>query len=97
MASTRPTQPTDPQQRRGLGLDKPCSKCGKEIYYGYSGPYEGICGRCTDKVIAQQRRTRSRTVRVTGRRGVKAFWFWILLAFAAGAAAGIILYPFLGL
>ena len=31
-----------------MGLDKPCQKCGKPIYFNYKGPVEGLCGRCSD-------------------------------------------------
>ena len=34
---------------RTVRADKPCSVCGKPIHYTYSGPVEGVCGRCTDK------------------------------------------------
>ena len=35
-------------QNRKLGMDKPCSHCGSPIYFNYSGPLDGICGKCTD-------------------------------------------------
>ena len=31
-----------------VGLDRPCRVCGKPIHYKYSGPVEGVCGRCAD-------------------------------------------------
>ena len=40
-----------------VGLDKPCRVCGKPIHYTYSGPADGVCGRCADK--RRPRRTRS--------------------------------------
>ena len=43
---------------RTLKADKPCRECGKPIHYTYSGPIEGVCGRCTDN-----RKRRRRPVR----------------------------------
>jgi len=40
---------------RTVGLDKPCSKCGKPIHYSYVGPVEGVCGRCVDKRVRKRR------------------------------------------
>ncbi len=40
---------TASRRPRTVGLDKPCRVCGKPIHYTYSGPVEGVCGRCTDK------------------------------------------------
>lgn len=89
-------KPTDPHQRRGLGLDRPCSVCGKEIYYNYSGPFEGVCGRCTDRMVAKHRRTTGRRTVVVERVGRRAGLFLVVtLAFLAGAAAAILLRPYL--
>ncbi|MCI0341981.1 MAG: hypothetical protein L0216_12675 [Planctomycetales bacterium] len=35
----------------GLGLNKPCVKCGREVPAGYKSPIPGYCGRCTDEVL----------------------------------------------
>ena len=91
----KPSQPKAPPQRRGLGLDKQCSMCDEDIYYNYSGPFDGVCGRCTDRIIARHRKTgRGRTVVIkrSGRRGRPAL---LLLVFLAGAAAAIVLRPYL--
>ncbi len=88
-------KPTDPNQRRGLGLDRPCSMCGKEIYYNYSGPFEGICGRCTDRMIAKHRRTTKRRTVVVERVGRAGLFLVITLTFLAGAAAAILFRPYL--
>ncbi len=32
-----------------VGLDRPCGVCEKPMHYTYSGPVEGVCGRCADK------------------------------------------------
>jgi hypothetical protein len=29
--------------------------CGRPIYFAYQGPYEGICGRCADRVIKKKK------------------------------------------
>jgi hypothetical protein len=36
---------------RGLGVDKPCVKCGRDVPYSYKSPIPGFCGRCTDEVL----------------------------------------------
>ena len=89
-------KPTDPNQRRGLGLDRPCSMCGKEIYYNYSGPFEGVCGRCTDRIVAKHRGTTvRRTVVVERVRRSAGLFLVVTLAFLAGAAAAIMFRPYL--
>ncbi len=42
-----PARPTKPL-RATVGLDKPCRKCGRPIYFNYKGPVDGLCGRCSD-------------------------------------------------
>ena len=32
-----------------VGLDRPCGVCEQPMHYTYSGPVEGLCGRCADK------------------------------------------------
>jgi hypothetical protein len=37
--------------KRGIGLDKPCPKCGKEVPASYESPLQdGLCGKCTDEM-----------------------------------------------
>jgi hypothetical protein len=36
---------------RGLGVNKPCVKCGREVPYSFKSPIPGFCGRCTDEVL----------------------------------------------
>jgi hypothetical protein len=36
---------------RGLGVNKPCIKCGREVPFAYKSPIPGFCGRCTDEVL----------------------------------------------
>jgi hypothetical protein len=43
-SSQKPARPLRPK----VGLDKPCAKCGRPIYFNYKGPVEGLCGRCAD-------------------------------------------------
>jgi hypothetical protein len=38
-----------PRKARTLSLDKPCKVCGEPVHHTYSGPVEGVCGRCSDK------------------------------------------------
>jgi len=95
--SPRSTPPTDSASRRGLGLDKPCTKCGQEIYFGYDGPFEGLCGRCTDVVVSKKRRVKRERVLVEKSVRSGPGWIVVFFAFLAGAAAGILAYPFLGL
>jgi len=89
-------KPTHPHQRRGLGLDTPCSMCGEEIYYNYKGPFEGVCGRCTDRVIAKRTRAKtSRTVVVERIRARRGRLLVVLLAFLLGALVATALSPYL--
>jgi hypothetical protein len=38
--------------KKGIGLDKPCPKCGKEVPASYQSPLQdGLCGKCTDEMI----------------------------------------------
>ena len=36
---------------RGLGVNKPCVKCGRDVPYSFKSPIPGFCGRCTDEVL----------------------------------------------
>jgi len=80
------------RRNRTVGLDKPCSRCGKPIHHTYVGPIKGVCGRCADG----RRRKRVRTVRLGhvvkgpkwNERGGKApSLVKITLAMIAGGAA----------
>ena len=35
----------------GLGVNKPCVKCGRDVPYTFKSPIPGFCGRCTDEVL----------------------------------------------
>ena len=38
--------------KRGIGLDKPCPKCGQEVPASYVSPVQdGLCGKCTDEAL----------------------------------------------
>lgn len=93
----KPRKPKAPPLHRGLGLDKQCSMCDEEIYYNYSGPFEGVCGRCTDRIIARHRRTSPGRTVVTERAGRGGRFGMLVLVFLAGAAAAILLRPYLPL
>lgn len=82
--------------KRSVALDKPCAQCGQEIYYNYSGPFEGVCGRCTDKLLAKHKRQgRTRTVVMNRSSGRGGLWIAFFLVFLAGAAAAILARPYL--
>ena len=36
---------------RGLGVNKPCIKCAREVPAAFKSPIPGFCGRCTDEVL----------------------------------------------
>lgn len=75
--------------RPALGLDVPCSQCGRPIYYNYKGPVAGLCGRCSDgsrKPVA--RFTRSRRIGFfAGRQRRRRIAATVLAIVAAGVAA----------
>jgi hypothetical protein len=72
-----------------VGLDVPCKKCGRPIYYNYKGPVEGVCGKCSDvHRKAPSRFGKSRRIGLFLRPGRKSHLaFFALLAFGAIAAA----------
>jgi hypothetical protein len=80
--------PTRPRNKRPtVGLDVPCKKCGRPIYYNYKGPVEGLCGRCSDGV-------RTKPVRIRRSRRIGFFegkrkrdWVAAILLLGAFAAA----------
>jgi len=85
------TPPT--AQIRKLGMDKPCSQCGSPIYFNYSGPLDGICGKCTD--VLRRRLAPRPGMRFSGRSGHATRrglfgWGAMALAFLAGAAGALI-------
>ncbi len=36
--------------KRKVALDEPCRLCDQEIYFGYRGPVQGVCGKCVDLI-----------------------------------------------
>jgi hypothetical protein len=41
--------------QRGVGLNKPCPKCGSEVPHLYVSPVqEGLCGKCTDEILRKR-------------------------------------------
>lgn len=73
--------------QRTVGLDKPCQMCGRPIYYAYQGPYEGVCGRCTDRMKRKSRRRRRRQTIPVRQKGTSArrALVIVLVALLAGA------------
>jgi len=74
---------------RGLGVDKPCVKCGRDVPYSYKSPIPGFCGRCTDEVLrtlqaSQEGSAESRRLAAGGARGLAK-------GAAIGAAAALLL------
>jgi len=43
---------------KAVGLDKPCTVCGRTVYFNYKGPVDGVCGRCADRMKSAKRRRR---------------------------------------
>ena len=42
--------------RRGVGLNRPCPKCGEEVPALFKSPVqEGLCGKCTDEALRRQK------------------------------------------
>jgi hypothetical protein len=81
----------NPAQRRRVGLAKPCSISGGAIYFNYSGPLDGICGKCTDQLRRRLGARNAGSPTLVRREGAVGFgWGSLLLAFAAGAAAAVI-------
>jgi hypothetical protein len=73
-----------------VGLDVPCQKCGRPIYYNYKGPVDGLCGRCSDgsRNLPTGRFGKSRRIGLFLRPGRKSnLAFFAVLAFGAIAAA----------
>lgn len=77
----RPKRPT-------VGLDVPCKKCGRPIYYNYKGPVEGVCGRCADGAKKAARFSRSRRIGFFEgrRRGGRAIFAVVAVVVAAVVA-----------
>ena len=86
----------DRNPRPTVGLDEPCGKCGRPIYFNYQGPVKGICGRCSDGVLAERQAKGPAGVRLVRERVPRA-WIWVLviLAFAGGAVVGYLAHDFL--
>jgi hypothetical protein len=83
-------------KRPTVGLDVPCRKCGRPIYYNYKGPVEGLCGRCTD---GSRKAARFATSRRIGffEGGRRRGWIvaLVVLAAALAAVAGYLVYTHL--
>lgn len=60
---------TQTEGGRKVGLDKPCTQCGRPVYFNYKGPVPGLCGRCADR---SRSRRRKRPLRRRGSGGASA-------------------------
>lgn len=93
------TAPLPPKSKRPtVGLDAPCRKCGRPIYYNYKGPVEGLCGRCTDGGSRGKAARFSRSRRIgffEGRKRWSRIVGTVVLAVAAAAALGYAVLSFL--
>jgi len=80
--------------RPAVGLDEPCQKCGRPIYYNYKGPVAGLCGRCTDgsKKAARGFRKSKRVGFFEGRRKRVSIVVAILLGLAVAAVLAGLLF-----
>jgi len=94
---TSPPRPAKPL-RPTVGLDKPCRKCGRPIYYNYKGPVEGLCGRCSDTTRrAPLTFARSRRIGFFHRkgRGFASNTLFVLTLLAVLGILGYLVYTFL--
>lgn len=92
--------------KKTVALDKPCRVCGKPIHYSYSGPIEGVCGRCTDAQKSKRRPPMRRrgyhramvVDRGAGKERSPASSVMLILTIVAvgGAAVAMLLHKFLG-
>jgi len=75
-----------------VGLDKPCRKCGAPIHHTYTGPVEGVCGRCSDTRRRRRVSTRRLGTDVMGhapkRRSTASTVVLVLLVMLVGGVAG---------
>lgn len=93
------TPPLPPKTRRPtVGLDAPCQKCGRPIYFNYKGPVEGLCGRCTDGGARSTAARFSRSRRIgffEGRGRRRRIAGTVVVAVAAFAALAYAILSFL--
>lgn len=79
------------RQPRPLALDKPCKVCGEPVHYAYSGPIEGVCGRCTDRRRGRRARAYHKGMVVPrpqpGRRSTASAIVLISVVMVVGAVA----------
>jgi hypothetical protein len=75
--------------QRGVGLNKPCPKCGEEVPHLYVSPVqEGLCGRCTDELL--RKRARSLPAPSKGLVKVVPGGGSTVVGFAVGLLVGVI-------
>jgi hypothetical protein len=93
----RASDPVPPRSKRPtVGLDVPCTKCGRPIYYNYKGPVEGLCGRCSDTTRRPRRPLNSRRIGFfEGKRSRGWITIVIVLSLACLAVGGYLIYMLL--
>ncbi len=73
--------------KRGIGLNRPCIKCGAEVPSLFVSPVqEGLCGKCTDEALKVRKKDENQKVREVTL--IKAPVLRMILLVAAGAALG---------
>jgi hypothetical protein len=87
---------TPNQAQRTVGLDKPCTQCGRPIYFNYQGPIEGVCGRCADRRRTGSRPARrTRTILVDRSGPGTKTGLLVILGILLGALAMYLVFPHL--
>lgn len=77
--------------KRGIGLAKPCPKCGSEVPSMYVSPVQpGLCGKCTDEILRQRapKPTPVSTVKTSGLEKVGGGS--TIIGFALGLGLGVL-------
>ena len=73
--------------KRGIGLNKPCIKCGTEVPSVFVSPVQpGLCGKCTTEALKANKRMKAPSVRTIFSE--KSPGLKIIVFLAAGLVAG---------
>jgi hypothetical protein len=76
--------------KRGIGLNKPCIKCGAEVPHLFVSPVQsGLCGKCTDEAIKTKKQTSKPIVREIIRE--KAYLLRAVIFLLVGLVGGFAL------
>ena len=77
--------------KRGIGLDRPCPKCGTEVPYSYVSPVsEGLCGKCTDQALKDMAPKLAASVSSTKSTYQKVGGGSTIIGFALGIGIGVL-------